>query len=82
METVRDAWTDERLDAFSERVDWRMNRLETRMDRLETRMDRLETRMDEGFKELRGEISAFQRAMILALVAIFASQMGLIAAQL
>lgn len=75
MATVRESWTDERLDAFSERVDWRM-------ERFETRMDRLETRMDEGFKELRGEIGAFQRAMILALVALFVSQMGLIATQL
>jgi predicted nuclease with TOPRIM domain len=96
METVRETWTDERLDAFGERVDWRMNRLEVRMDtldvrmdtldvrmdRLEGRIDRLETRMEEGFKELRGEIGAFQRAMIMALVALFASQVGLIATQL
>jgi len=72
---VRESWTDERLDAFGEGVDWRM-------ETFEARMDRLETRMDEGFKELREEISAFHRAMIMALVALFASQVGLIATQL
>ncbi|HEX2096322.1 MAG TPA: hypothetical protein VHF50_03020 [Solirubrobacterales bacterium] len=64
METVREAWTDERLDDLSKKV------------------DDLGRRMDEGFRELRGEISAMQRTMIQFAAVLLAAQIGMIASQL
>ena len=82
MEAVRESWTDERLDAFSEKADWRM-------ERLEVRMDKLEARMDEGFKELRTELGALHRTMVqfagvmvAALATLFAAQIALLVTQL
>jgi hypothetical protein len=64
METVRKAWTDERLDDLSRKV------------------DALSGRMDDGFRELRGEISAMQRTMIQFAAVLLAAQIGMIASQL
>ncbi len=71
MENMRISWTADRLDHLNYKV-----------DALGERVDELARRMDDGFKELRGEISALQRTMIVALVALFASQIGLIVTQL
>jgi len=78
METVRESWTDERLDHLNYKVDV-----------LAERVDELGRRMDEGFKELRGEIGAMQRTMVqfasvmvAALMGVFAAQIGLIVSQL
>ena len=75
METMRQSWTDERLDDF---------RAETTR-----RFDALERRMDEGFNETRAEFRSLQRtmnqfggAMIIGLLGIVATQAGLLATQL
>jgi hypothetical protein len=75
MLNMRESWTDERLDDFARNVD--------------QRFDRLEGKMEEGFRELRKEISAMQRAMIqsaavlvAALAGVIATQLGLILTQL
>jgi archaellum component FlaC len=44
METMRESWTDDRLDEFTAQT--------------ERRFDRLETRMATGFAEVRGEMDA------------------------
>lgn len=75
---MRISWTDDRIDHLNYKVDL----LGERVDALGARVDELARRMDDGFKELRGEISALQRTMIVALVALFASQIGLIVTQL
>jgi hypothetical protein len=78
MEGMRISWAGDRLDHLNYKVD----ALSVRVDALSVRVDELSRRMDDGFKELRGELSALQRTMIVALVALFASQIGLIVAQL
>jgi hypothetical protein len=75
MLNMREAWTDERLDDFARNVD-------KRFDNVDKRFDRLEGRMEEGFRELRGEISAMQRAMVQFAAALLAAQIGVIAALL
>jgi hypothetical protein len=62
----------------SMRISW----TDDRLDDLSKKVDDLGRRMDDGFRELRGEISSMQRMMIAALVALFASQIGLIVTQL
>lgn len=57
------------------RVSW----TDDRLDDLSKKVDDLGRRMDDGFRELRLELSAMQRTMITALVALFAAQIGLIA---
>ena len=75
MLNMRESWTDERLDDLARNVD--------------QRFDRLEGKMEDGFRELRKEISAMQRAMIqsaavlvAALAGVIATQLGLILTQL
>jgi hypothetical protein len=75
METMRESWTDARLDDF----------------RAETirRFDTLERRMDDGFNRVDERLHAMQRTMIqvavgmsAAFIAGFAALIGLIASQL
>lgn len=75
METMRESWTDERLDDF---------RAETarRFESVDKRFDRLERRMDEGFKETRAEFKSLQRTMNQFGGAMIIGLLGLIATQL
>lgn len=68
MLTVREAWTDDRLDDFARNVD--------------QRFDRLESKVEEGFRELRKEMNAMQRSMIQFSAAMIAALFGLVATQL
>lgn len=82
METMRESWTDARLDDF---------RAETarRFASVDERFDRLERRMDDGFNRVDDRLHAMQRTMIqvgigisAAFIAGFAALIGLIATQL
>jgi len=79
---MRSTWTDSRLDDFASRTD-------SRFGELNDRVDSLSERMDEGFRELRGELSAMQRtmvqttvALVVAMLAAFGGMAGLIATQI
>lgn len=68
METMRESWTDARLDDF---------RAETAR-----RFDTLERRMENGFDRVDARFDALQRTMILFCGGIIAALIGLIATQL
>lgn len=75
METMRESWTDERLDDF---------RAETAR-----RFDGMERRMEGGFNRIDQNLRSLQRAMIYGVIALsgsfiagFAALIGLIATQL
>jgi hypothetical protein len=75
METMRESWTDERLDDFAAHTD--------------RRFDSLERRMEAGFSEINARFDALQRVLIQGVVVLsgafiagFAALIGLIATQL
>lgn len=79
MESMRESWTDKRLDERFDGVD-------RRLDTLERRMDAGFARVDADICELRVEMGAFQRTMthgFIALAAViiagFGGMAGLIA---
>lgn len=79
METVRDAWTDERLDDLANRVDEGFARADARTDRFEERVDNgfdcvardmrdlrveLRSEMDARFGRLESRFDWLQRMML------------------
>jgi hypothetical protein len=75
METMRESWTDARLDDF---------RGETarRFDEVGRRFDKFERRMDGRFDRIDARFDALQRTMILFCGGIITALIGLIATQL
>ncbi len=76
MATMREKWTDERLDDLNHKVDLGFERVDSRFDsieaRFEARFDRLEFRLDsmqrtmlQGVIALSGAILAGFAAMIV-----------------
>ena len=55
--TVRDSWTDERLDDFKERVD-------QRFDQVDRRFDRLEAKVEHGFARMDSRIDSVGKAIV------------------
>lgn len=53
MQTMRETWTDERLDDFKERMD--------------ERFDHVERRMTEGFARIDADIRELRHAMVVGL---------------
>ncbi|HMJ71949.1 MAG TPA: hypothetical protein VK471_01145 [Solirubrobacterales bacterium] len=75
METMRESWTDERLDDFAAHTD--------------QRFDSLERRMETGFSEMNARFDGLQRTMTQGVIALagsfiagFAALIVLIATQL
>jgi broad specificity phosphatase PhoE len=68
METMRESWTDARLDDFREET--------------ARHFDTLERRMEDGFDRVDARFDALQRTMILFSGGIIAALIGLIATQL
>ena len=82
MTSMREKWTDERLDDLNHRVDLGFDRVDRRFDSVDARLDRLEARMDSRFDSI-------QRTMVQAVIALtggmlagFAAMIALIATQL
>jgi DNA anti-recombination protein RmuC len=77
MQTMRESWTDERLDEFSthvdrrfdaveqrfDAVDQRFDAVEQRFDAVDKRLDRIEDRIEQGFARFDGRLDAIQRSM-------------------
>lgn len=89
MQTVREQWTDERLDGFRERVDERFDRVDERLGRVEKRLDRVEDDIKTLNREMNARFDSMQRSMMQAVVALsvgmlagFGGLAGLIATQL
>lgn len=79
METMRESWTDERLDDFRGETARRLDALERTMKGGFERVDR---EMKAGFERTDGRIDALQRTLmqlgggvIVALIALIATQL-------
>jgi archaellum component FlaC len=84
MQTMRESWTDERLDDLNAkvdrgfaRVDERFQRVDERFDKIDERFDRVDRhfeRVDEEFKAVRLEMKegfeAINGRMVAAVVAV------------
>ena len=75
MQTMREAWTDERLDDLNERVSEGFRRMDEQFARIDARFERLEHRIDDRF-------AAMQRTMVQTSGVIVAALIGVIATQL
>jgi hypothetical protein len=72
MQTMREAWTDERLDDLSHRVD-------RGFDRVDLDIRDLRAEMDKRFTRLEAKFDSMQRLTLAAYLTVIA---GLIATQL
>lgn len=74
--TVRDSWTDERLDDFKDNIDHRFDEVDRRFDRAECEIRELRVEMHAGFDALNARFDAMQRTMIVGFAGIAASIVG------
>jgi len=63
MESMRESWTDKRLDE-------RFNGIDQRLDSLERRMEAGFARVDADIRELRVQMAAMQRTMAQGFIAL------------
>jgi hypothetical protein len=86
METMRDSWTDERMDDLSHRMDQGFDRVDADIRELRADMDRGFDRVDSDLGGLRAEMNlrfdALQRTLFLGATGVVAALIGLIATQL
>ncbi len=80
METVRDKWTDERLDDLNRKVDWLGHRMDDGFRDLRTEMNARLERIDTRLDAMQRTMIQFAGVMIAALIALFAAQIGVIVA--
>jgi tetrahydromethanopterin S-methyltransferase subunit G len=78
MQTMRDRWTDERLDDLNEKVDRGFALMERRFERVDERFDRI----DERFERVDERFEALHRLMLQLGGVVIAALIGLIATQL
>jgi hypothetical protein len=79
METMRESWTDARLDDFRAETARRFDSLERRM---EGGFDRVDGRIDDLTREMNSRFDGLQRTLILFCGGIIAALLGLIVTQL
>jgi hypothetical protein len=79
METMRKAWTDERLDDLVRGTDRGFDRVDLRFDRIERDTRDLRLEMDSRFNRLEARFDSMQRMTIAAYLT---AVVGLIATQL
>ncbi len=79
MQTMREAWTDERLDDLSYRVDRGFDRVDLDIRDLRSDMRGLRDEMDKRFTRLEAKFDSMQR---LTLAAYLTAIVGLVATQL
>ena len=89
METMRESWTDARLDDFArnvdrrfDEVDRRFEEVDRRFDDVDRRFDSVERRMENGFAEMNRRFDSLQRTLLLFSGSIVVALIGLIATQL
>jgi hypothetical protein len=73
--TMRESWTDERLDDFRDDV----NR---RFDKVDAEIKQLRSETNQRFDRVESRIDALQRTIIISNAAIFAAVLGVFATQL
>jgi predicted nuclease with TOPRIM domain len=69
MQTMRESWTDERLDEFGKRIDERFDRVDERFEQVEKRLDRLA----DGLESIHRTLVVGTIAMSSAFLAGFAA---------
>ena len=92
MNTMRDKWTDDRLDDLNHRVDLGFDRVDKRFDRVDARFDSVDRRfdaVDARFDRLDTRFDTMQRTLVQGVIALtgamlagFAAMIVLIATQL
>ena len=66
MQTVRESWTDERLDEFGKRMDERFDRVDERFDDVGLRFEQIDKRLDK----VAGGLESVQRALIFGSISL------------
>jgi hypothetical protein len=86
IESMRESWTDKRLDDLNDKVDRGFERVDAdlRLQRVETRTEftALRGEMKSGFERVDERFEALHRLLIQIGSVIFAALIGLIATQL
>ncbi len=87
MASVREAWTDERLDDLTKGVDRGFDRVDARFEQIDRRFERvdrefhvLRAEMNTRFDSVEGRIDGLQRTMVVGFGSIVASVLGSVAA--
>ena len=75
MESMRETWTDSRLEEFATKVDHRFDRVDGRLDEGSRRLDKI----DVDLREMRAEIAANSRSMLQFCGVMVATQMATVA---
>jgi hypothetical protein len=75
METMRESWTDARLDDFRDETARRFDQVDRRFDRVEGRIDALAEEMNARFDSMQRTTIGTQGAVIAALLGIFLTQL-------
>jgi len=78
MQTMRESWTDERLDDLNAKVDLGFERMDRRFDRMEERF----TRSDARFDRMEERFESMYRLMLTLGGGGFVALIGLIATKL
>ena len=65
MKTMRESWTDERLDDLKERMEERFDHVDARFAQVDARFAQLEARMTEGLARVDADIRELRRTMML-----------------
>jgi hypothetical protein len=75
METMRESWTDARLDDF---------RAETarRFDKVDKRFDRVEDKVEGFAQEMNARFDGLQRSLIVTQATLIAALLGILATQI
>jgi len=71
MQTMRESWTDARLDDLNDRVDRGFERVDARFDRVDDKFDRI----DERFEALHRLLGQGGTVIIAALIGLIATQL-------
>jgi len=75
MQTMRESWTDERLDDLKQEVHEGFRRADGRFDRIDERFECFEVRLDERFDALQRTLIGTSGVVIAALLGIIATQL-------
>jgi hypothetical protein len=64
MESMRESWTDQRLDDFTAETRRRFEQVDQRFDMVEDQMKEGFGRVDADLRELRTQMASFQRTAL------------------
>ncbi len=73
MDSMRESWTDERLDDLNHKVDAGFDRIDRRFERIDQRFDRI----DERFERMNDRFDALHRLLVQSAGVLLAALVGL-----